>query len=124
MNGLILVLDPRFKKTGEYPRDQEAIEAVLRAGGKTWSDFPDPLGDRVSREVGSDGDGGEVDVYSAGPDKQFGTNDDFAAYTLPGNYFYPYEGPVKSAMREYHKRTGAVHSRCGDTARGIGEARD
>ncbi len=38
----------------------------LRAGGQNVERFSGPLGDRVSREVGSDGDGGEVDVYKRG----------------------------------------------------------
>jgi len=99
-------LDERYARNGEYPKTAEQLESDLAAAGIHFQDLRDPWGNPFKAKFSADGEYDVVEIGSAGPDKQFGTSDDFAATQLKWPYFKPYSEAIGRAVSDYHGRTG------------------
>ncbi|PWT87787.1 MAG: hypothetical protein C5B55_14240 [Blastocatellia bacterium] len=100
-------LTKSYEQTKIYPTAVAAVRRVALDAGIDFDSLKDPWGSayRASFEVDH-----AADVFSmttAGPDKSFGTEDDFAVLQLSWPYFRPIGEAIDQAVREYHVRTGS-----------------
>jgi hypothetical protein len=99
-------LDVRYDRTGEYPKTEAALDSYLADTGYRLQDIQDPWGTpyRSSFSVAQEWD--VLQISSAGPDKTFGTEDDFVVVKMVWAYFKPTDAAIRQAVNEYHARTG------------------
>jgi hypothetical protein len=99
-------LDLRYQQKGEYPKTEPAMENYLMTAGYSWQQAKDPW-DRSYRanfSVAREWD--VLEILSAGPDKTFGTEDDFVVAKFQWAYFKSNYEAISRAVNEYHARTG------------------
>jgi hypothetical protein len=100
------VLDKRYARDSVYPETEEQLESELADAGIHFSDLRDPWGNPFKAKFSVDREFDVLEIESAGPDKQFGTSDDFAAIQLKWPYFKPYSEAIVKAVQDYPDRTG------------------
>ncbi len=88
-------LDRHYVSSLEVPEDLSALSRVL---GRQWTDLFDPWGKAYAAEFGVDRGNRVITLLSAGPDKRFGTLDDFVAGTFRRNYFAPVHRLIEQAL--------------------------
>jgi hypothetical protein len=100
------VLDPRYKQKGEYPKTEATLDGYLVAAGYRLQDVKDPWGTpyRAAFSVSREWD--VLQILSAGPDKTFGTEDDFVVAKMTWAYFKPNYEAIRRTVNDYHTRTG------------------
>lgn len=107
-------LDPLFaafkqaaERTGEYPHDDKALDALLAKEGIVRSSLHDPWGLNYRAEFSAASEREDKLAFiSAGPDKTFGTADDFEAKSTSWPYFHKPGDLIDTATYEYHGQTG------------------
>jgi hypothetical protein len=99
-------LDLRYEQKREYPRTEPSLERYLLDAGCSLQSAKDPWGTpyRPSFSVVREAD--VLEISSAGPDKTFGTEDDFVVAKLQRAYFKPNYDAIRRSVNEYHDRTG------------------
>ena len=99
-------LDLRYEQKGEYPKIEATLDSYLVAAGYRFQDVKDPWGMpyRAAFIVSREWD--VLQILSAGPDKTFGTEDDFVVAKMTWAYFKPTYEAMRRAVNEYHTRTG------------------
>lgn len=90
------ILDRHYADRLEFPEDGTALSAAL---GTEWSNLADPWGRTYTARFGVDRDERTIEVLSAGPDRQFGSEDDFIAGTFRRSYFGPLSRLMEDALR-------------------------
>jgi hypothetical protein len=103
---LIKALDIRYKDSGEYPKTDAALRSVLADQGLDFEIARDPWGRPYQAHFGVSGAMDVLTIKSAGPDKQFGTEDDFRVARVARPYFQPHADAIQQAINEFHSRTG------------------
>ncbi len=98
-------LATRYAQTAEYPKTAAALRAILAAGGVQFDDLRDPWGTPFRAVFEPVDRSDQLRVESAGPDKKFGTDDDFTILDEKWPYFRAYSEAISRAVREYHART-------------------
>jgi hypothetical protein len=78
-------LSQHFLRTLEFPRDLASLHRVL---GAIWTETEDPWMRPYRADFSVAGADYILSLASAGPDKQFGTADDFIANTFRSPYFF------------------------------------
>jgi hypothetical protein len=99
-------LDLRYQKNGEYPRSEPALDSYLASAGYHLKDVKDPWGTPYRPHFSIDRQWDLLEISSAGPDKIFGTEDDFVVAKLTWEYFKPASETMSRVVNEYHTRTG------------------
>jgi hypothetical protein len=99
-------LELRYKQKGEYPRTAAALDNYLASAGIQLQNIEDPWGMPYRAGFSVDRDRDVLELLSAGPDKTFGTEDDFVVVTLRWPYFMPHEDALRRAVSQYHDHTG------------------
>jgi hypothetical protein len=98
-------LDPRLAEEAKHPINDRSLKELLSSSGVDLDGFRDPWDNpyrfSFSVERGFD----VLEIESAGPDKQFGSPDDFTAQRLTWQYFRQRGGALDDAVRAYHQRT-------------------
>jgi hypothetical protein len=99
-------LNRRYDQKGEFPKTESALESYLEDAGYRLQDVKDPWGTpyRAVFSVARESD--VMEFVSAGPDKTFGTEDDFVVAKMTWAYFRPNDEAIRRAVNEYHARTG------------------
>jgi hypothetical protein len=100
-------LDNRYAQTGEYPKTEAALENDLAAAGSAWQNAKDPWGTPLHAEFSVAHQFDVLEISSAGPDKTFGTEDDFVVAKMSWPYFKPNSEAIRRSVNEFHARTGA-----------------
>ena len=100
-------LSARYLETGEYPRSGLELESLLEAAGVRWKELRDPWGSPYRAEFLTRRESDVLKIWSAGPDKISGTEDDFTVAELSWPYFKPVTEAIERAVNGYHARTGA-----------------
>jgi uncharacterized protein YfaS (alpha-2-macroglobulin family) len=98
-------LRERFAKDGEYPRDEETLKRLLGDAGLKREEIRDPWGTTYHTRFYSEREFDKMTFISAGPDKVFGTDDDFVTEAVSWPYSQPYGSAIDKAAQEYHRRT-------------------
>jgi hypothetical protein len=99
-------LDNRYDQKGEYPKTEATLDSYLAAAGYRLQDVKDPWGTSYRAEFSVAREWDVFEVWSAGPDKTFGTEDDFVVAKMMWAYFKPTYEAIRRAVNEYHVRTG------------------
>ncbi|HTC92743.1 MAG TPA: MG2 domain-containing protein [Terriglobales bacterium] len=99
-------LGERFSKDGQYPRDEQTLTRLLADAGIKREEIRDPWGTTYKTRFYSEQESDKMIFASAGPDKIFGTDDDFEVEPVSWPYFRPYGAAIDKALEEYHRRTG------------------
>jgi len=107
------VLRPTIEalKTSNYPDDFPSSDAglsrFLEEANTGFDKSLDPWGTPYKATVAPQGTKYIVTISSAGPDKRFGTADDFVVATEGRAYFTKPAVAIQQALDNYHVRTGA-----------------
>lgn len=99
-------LDASQAKTGAYPINQSELDAVLKPAGSDLSATSDPWGTPYRAKFSVERDSYILQIESAGPDKTFGTADDFSVLQTTWQYFKKTADAISLAVNAYHDRTG------------------
>jgi A-macroglobulin TED domain/Alpha-2-macroglobulin family/MG2 domain/Carboxypeptidase regulatory-like domain/A-macroglobulin receptor binding domain/Macroglobulin domain MG3 len=99
-------LDARYARDVAHPTDEDSLKELLVISGIRFDSFRDPW-DNLYRPSFSTNRGFDVlKLTSAGPDKIFGSPDDFTALQMQWAYFRPSGETMNLAVKNYHDRTG------------------
>jgi hypothetical protein len=99
-------LDARYKRTGEYPRDEATLRRTLSEAGVSFDELRDPWGVPYRARFGTEQDKDTVEIVSAAADKRADTGDDFVALKQSWPYFKQTGETVERVCLEYFRRTG------------------
>ncbi|HET6934565.1 MAG TPA: MG2 domain-containing protein, partial [Candidatus Angelobacter sp.] len=86
---------------GKVPANERELVALCRQHGVDVQSFTDPWGTPYRYTFDYDRNYRTLSIESAGPDKQFGTNDDFPARTIPWEYFTYYGLLLNRAAEDF-----------------------
>ena len=100
------ILENRYQLYGQYPGSEAAWNSELAAAYVQPEDLRDPWGTPYRASFSVNNDMQVFTLTSAGPDKIFGTEDDFSALKMPWPYFRSEAEAIQSAVYEFHARTG------------------
>ncbi|HTC64777.1 MAG TPA: alpha-2-macroglobulin family protein [Candidatus Saccharimonadales bacterium] len=106
INPLQDALTARYKQSSEYPKTEESLRNELAATGMGLDNLLDPWGMPFRFRFGMINEMDILEIISAGPDKTFGTEDDFQVLRMEWPYFKPNAEAIQKAVDEYHARTG------------------
>ena len=96
----------RWNQAGRTPRDLPELEAVGKELGVDVTNLPDPWGTPYRYELLYQGAQHVLRVTSAGPDKRFGTRDDFTAHRSTRDYFVHSGEILDRACRDFLDKEG------------------
>jgi hypothetical protein len=96
-------LDRDYADTLSYPRDEAGVDRVVAAARLPADELRDPWGTRYAEELVTYLSDDVLNFKSAGPDKKFGTNDDFVAHTIERSHFRPHRIAIEEALRRWGK---------------------
>lgn len=96
----------RFSKTNEYPRSRPELDRFLGEAGLKLDATHDPWGIPFRARFSVENEVDRLEIVSAGPDKQFGTEDDFVVLTMSWPYFKKYSDAISRAVNAFHDATG------------------
>lgn len=99
-------LDTRYEQKGEYPKTEATLDGYLAAAGYRMQDIKDPWGTPYHAGFSVAREWDVLEILSAGPDKAFGTEDDFVVAKMTWAYFKPDYEAIGRAVNEYHARAG------------------
>jgi hypothetical protein len=100
------VLDLRYEQKGEYPKTEANLDSYLATAGYRLQGVKDPWGTSYRAAFSVSREWDVLQILSAGPDKTFGTEDDFVVAKMTWAYFKPNYDAMHRAVNEYHTRTG------------------
>ena len=105
---LRVALDRHYDKTGEYPRNREALDRILNIAELKFDDLRDPWGNSFHAEFSTSRERDHFNVQSAGADKKFGTADDFPIYITGWLYFKPLGDLIQRTAQRLAERDGRI----------------
>lgn len=100
-------LDNARSRDQEVPLSIADVNSVLAKRGLKFESYKDPWGTNFRAQLEIDRGDSVLNILSAGPDKKFGTGDDFTAAIIRMPYFLPHAEEIEKALNAYHDRTGA-----------------
>jgi hypothetical protein len=95
---VIRALNERYSKDYDHPRDAGTLKRDLAEAGIDFDSLRDPWGTQYRAEFKVDGPSDVLTVLSAGPDKQFGTDDDLEAAEVIRAHFQPWHDSIVRAL--------------------------
>src|SRR5205085_11868649 len=90
-----------YGKTGEYPVNEPLLRNLLSQAGIDLQEMRDPWGTAYRPVFSIDKQSDVLSFRSAGADKRFGTDDDFAIEGGRWLYFRPIGEAIDRALRAY-----------------------
>ncbi|MBK8810660.1 MAG: carboxypeptidase regulatory-like domain-containing protein [Acidobacteria bacterium] len=90
-----------FEKTQPFPTDENRLRQFLRSQNVDFSSLRDPWGNEFRTDFRVEREYLTLDIWSLGPDKTSGTNDDLSLSRSNWRYFTPVGRAIDAAMREY-----------------------
>jgi hypothetical protein len=91
---------------GAYPTNEDMLRRLLITAGIDFDELRDPWGMPYRAAFGVEKGASEFHLWSAGPDKLFGTPDDFSAASASWAYFRFTGEAISRAIERYRARTG------------------
>ncbi len=99
-------LNARYLRSGEYPRTETELRAILSDAGIDFAQLRDPWGNNYRAVFSVSGASDMLTLMTAGADERFDTEDDFSVDRSSWRYFVPIGGAIERVVRAYHERTG------------------
>lgn len=90
----------------EYTIEAGRIADIVKESGTDLNNILDPWGVAYRSNISFQGNRDHIDIISAGPDKEFGTEDDFTATGIAREYFQNVRRLLDRAVERYYQRTG------------------
>jgi A-macroglobulin TED domain/Alpha-2-macroglobulin family/Carboxypeptidase regulatory-like domain/A-macroglobulin receptor binding domain len=90
-----------------FPADEAAVQSILARHNVILAEMRDPWGTPFRIRTELQYNQRLVTVTSAGPDKRFDTDDDFAAKQFSWNYFDAVGKSIDAAVKEAHVHSGS-----------------
>ncbi|HWC17184.1 MAG TPA: MG2 domain-containing protein, partial [Terriglobales bacterium] len=103
---LLSALDEELKDSGTLPRNRQELDALLQRHHLIWSELKDPWSSEFIPTFSIGRNDYELQVFSPGPDKQLGTDDDFTVANRSVSFYAATERHVTRALEEYHRKNG------------------
>ena len=100
------LLENQYKAVGLYPESGAGFRRLLFETGHNFASLGDPWGMPYRDVFSIDGDDHVFEIFSAGPDKQFGSKDDFSVARIARPYFRFTGEAISRAVERFHVRTG------------------
>lgn len=91
---------------GTLARNRQELDALLQRHHLIWSSFKDRWGSQFVPTFSVDRNDYVLDIFSSGPDKKIGTDDDFMAARRSVGFYAATERKVTRALQEYHRKNG------------------
>lgn len=88
-------IDAEFLRTLDYPRDTSSL---ITAAGTVWLSLHDPWGMQYRAKFTVRRDQDVLEMISSGPDKTFGTADDFTIGEIDHPYFLPLHHLIEQVL--------------------------
>jgi uncharacterized protein YfaS (alpha-2-macroglobulin family) len=98
-------LKASFAKDASHPVDDASLKELLSRSGLALETFRDPWGNAYGYSFSIDRESDVLEIRSAGPDKHFGSEDDFTALKLRWPYFRPRGQALDKAVNAHYGRT-------------------
>jgi hypothetical protein len=95
-----------WTEQGKWARSVDDLEIVGKERGVDVKGLRDPWGTPYRFALTFEGTDEVLTVTSAGPDKHFGTNDDFQAHRASQQYFLHYRKVIESASHDLMAKEG------------------
>jgi A-macroglobulin TED domain/Alpha-2-macroglobulin family/MG2 domain/Carboxypeptidase regulatory-like domain/A-macroglobulin receptor binding domain/Macroglobulin domain MG3/Alpha-2-macroglobulin bait region domain len=102
-----MALDSQYRQKSVYPVDETTWRRQLLLAGVELDWLRDPWNIPYRAEFSVEEAYDRFELVSAGPDKRFGTEDDFTALKKSWLYFRHISEAIERAVENYHVRTGA-----------------
>jgi hypothetical protein len=99
-------LDAEYKQNCDYPNNEEELRRLALLAGISFDSLRDPWDQLYRTAFFPHGDSDVLEMTSSGPDKQFGTNDDFNVLRVGRPYFRFTGEAINRAAARFHARTG------------------
>ncbi|HTD22453.1 MAG TPA: alpha-2-macroglobulin family protein [Terriglobales bacterium] len=99
-------LNQRVEKDRTYPRDEETLRRLLADAGLKREEIRDPWGTAYRARFYSEREFDKMVFVSAGPDKTFGTADDFEVEPISWPYFRSYGEAIDRTAEQYQQHAG------------------
>jgi hypothetical protein len=96
----------RYSEKNEYPKTRPELDRFLEYAGIKLDATHDPWGQPFRARFSVENEVDKLEIVSSGPDKQFGTEDDFVVLMMKWPYFKKYSDAITHAVRAFHERTG------------------
>lgn len=100
--------DYYLKHDFRHPVDSGSLDEILRARGILFNELTDPWGMNYRAEFRVEKEMDVVRIFTNGPDKQAGTDDDFVVSTSKFLYFTPMGLAIDRAIWTHRQETGDV----------------
>jgi hypothetical protein len=100
------LLNTQYKSSGVYPVNDETFRRLLFESGLDFGRLKDPWDTPYRDAFSTSREDDFLDLISAGPDKQFGTRDDFSVARIARQYFRFTGEAIDRAVQRFHSRTG------------------
>lgn len=100
------ILETQYKNGGVYPANGDTLRRLLFESGVDIDQLKDPWGTTYREVFSIDRDDHVLEVVSAGPDKTFGTKDDFSVSRISRGYFRFTGEAIGRAVERFHARSG------------------
>jgi hypothetical protein len=99
-------LDSEYKQDCDYPTSLDALQRLVALAGISFDEMHDPWETPYRVSFYPEGASDVLKITSAGADKQFDSNDDFAVLRIERPYFRFTGEAINRAVTNYHTRTG------------------
>jgi hypothetical protein len=88
-----------LQRKENYPASSDEFRDLLSANGLKLDSLPDAWGTPYRAQVQTQGTNRSIAISSAGPDRTFGTRDDFVVDTFSGAYFQLEKAEIARALQ-------------------------
>jgi A-macroglobulin TED domain/Alpha-2-macroglobulin family/MG2 domain/Carboxypeptidase regulatory-like domain/A-macroglobulin receptor binding domain len=105
-NYLVALLDEAYRNSEEYPHNLEELKATLREKGVEFDVLRDPWGTPYEAVFSKQRQFDVLELRSAGPDGQRGTQDDFTVAMVWRPYFARIAHAIDRVTQNYFTLTG------------------
>jgi hypothetical protein len=99
-------LETKYTGSGIFPANGKTFRRLLFESGVDFDQLRDPWGTPYREVFSTDRDDSVLEVISAGPDKVFGSKDDFPITRIAKPYFRFTGEAINRAVERFHARTG------------------
>ncbi|HEY3103269.1 MAG TPA: alpha-2-macroglobulin family protein [Pyrinomonadaceae bacterium] len=99
-------LDAEYKQNCAYPTNEESLRRFALLSGVSFDELRDPWAVPYRTSFFAQRASDVFEMTSAGPDKQFDTDDDFTVMRVERPYFRFAGEAINRAVVRYHARTG------------------
>jgi hypothetical protein len=100
------ILKENYEKTGDFPKDENALRQSLSAGGVNFDDLRDAWETPFQAKFSADRTSTVLTLKTAGADKKVGSEDDFTVKEIRFEWFKKNQNELNVALNNYTQKAG------------------